>query len=56
MLNHMSFTGREINFQGRRIFFFFSGRENFQFWRKVAEVKIASPRVNMIDRRLEEAF
>ena len=56
MLNHMSFTGREINFQGRRIFCSFFRHKIFNFGGKSAKVKIASLRVNMIDRWLEEAF
>lgn len=49
MLNDMSFTGREINFEGRRIFlFFFQAEKIFNFGGKSAKVKIVTPRVNMI--------
>lgn len=55
---HRSGNSRgKINFQGRRIFlFFFLAEKIFNFGGKSAKVKTASPRVNMIDRRLEEAF
>ena len=54
--SHVFHRARNKFSRSENFLFFFQAEKIFNFGGKSAKVKIASPRVNMIDRRLEEAF